>query len=103
MDRKSIILIAVCFALVLGWGPLLNKFWPTPPPVPGATNTVNTATSPVTNPAATPASTNTPSLSASVPNVNARLVVHQNIPEELLTISNSNARYVFTSRGGGLK
>src|SRR5581483_10077172 len=49
------------------------------------------ATAPQTAPATT--------VSATAP----ALVVNTNIPEELLVVTNENARYTFTSYGGGLK
>jgi YidC/Oxa1 family membrane protein insertase len=112
MDRKAIIILVVCFALLLGWSPLVNHFFP-PPPLP--TNTVASATSPMsaatlsapgTNQAPAAASVSSvtaPAVSPAGSNAPARYIVHSEIPEQLVTITNGEARYVFTSRGGGLK
>src|ERR1035441_53172 len=40
---------------------------------------------------------------AEEPSVAPNLVVTANVPEELRVVTNSNARYTFTSHGGGLK
>ncbi len=55
-----------------------------------------TATNPyATSPAAPPV--------LEQPTVPLKPVVTANVPEELLTITNADARYTFTSYGGGLK
>jgi YidC/Oxa1 family membrane protein insertase len=46
--------------------------------------------------------TNVPVL-AEAPTNAPRVVVNNNVPEDLVVISNENARYTFTSHGGGLK
>jgi YidC/Oxa1 family membrane protein insertase len=102
MDRKSIIILVVCFILLILWQPLVvNKLYPPKPPAPGlGTNA----------PMAAPAGTNAPALapapapSAPMAETPARTVLPgENTPEETLTLTNANARYTFTSRGGGLK
>ncbi len=111
MDRKSILILAVCFALLLLWSPLINHLFPPPPP---STNTVMTAASPMPANTSISQGTNQPAAAVAaeaatspmtVPTSNApgRFVVSGDIPEQLLTITNAEARYVFTSRGGGLK
>src|ERR1022692_2406352 len=99
MDRKSIIALVVCFLLLMLWYPLVNKIYP-PKPLPhGATNAPLTSLS-LTNQSATsptsPAALEEP-VSAPKP------IVSVNVPEEFQVVTNSNARYTFTSHGGGLK
>jgi YidC/Oxa1 family membrane protein insertase len=100
MDRKSIIALVVCFLVLMLWYPLVNKIYPPKPLPPGATN-APLASLPLTNrnappPPAAPAVVEEP-LPAPKP------IVTVNVPEELLVVTNSNARYTFTSHGGGLK
>jgi YidC/Oxa1 family membrane protein insertase len=102
MDRKSIIVIAVCFLLMLLLQPLSNKLFPPRPLPPEATNAI-TATQAVTvagtNLAPAPAAT-PPTLTAAVAPRPAFLT---NAPEQTVVVTNENARYTFTSLGGGLK
>ena len=105
MDRKSILILLACFIFMLCWPVFMNKFYP---PVPVPTNVVATVTGQMpaggTNATAeSPAPVTIPQLSAAVTQTNAKFVVHTEVPEELLVVSNDNARYTFTSRGGGLK
>jgi YidC/Oxa1 family membrane protein insertase len=99
MDRKSIIALVVCFIVLMAWYPLVNKIYPPKPLPPGATNAY-TATMSTTNrsvgPQAAPAVAEEPSPAP-------KPVVSANVPEEVLTAGNGNARYTFTSYGGGLK
>lgn len=99
MDRKSIIALVVCFLVLMLWYPLVNKLYPPKPLPPGATNA----------PLATLAATNRAAASPAAPPVLEQAapapkpVVTANVPEELLEVANGNARYTFTSHGGGLK
>src|SRR4051812_42827939 len=102
MDRKSIAILVACSALLFLWPVLVNKISPPPPAPPPNTNVVAQATNQLaagTNQPASmgPASTETGAVST------ASFVVHTNIPEQLLVVTNDNAQYIFTSRGGGLK
>ena len=99
MDRNSIIVLVVCFVLLMLWYPLVvNKLYP-PKPMPRGTN-APAATVTGTNQVGTV--TNVPVL-AEAPTNAPRVAVNTNVPEDLLTLSNENARYTFTSHGGGLK
>lgn len=103
MDRKSIIVIAICFLVMLVWFPLVNKLYPPKPLPPGATNQVSTAT---TTQAVAPASvtaTSTPAASAVVSTAPARPVFAPSGVEETLVLTDEDSRYTFTSHGGGLK
>jgi len=102
MDRKSIIVLVICFLLLFSWPLLVNKVFPPKPRPPGWTNP----------PAAIfPAATNQPpAMGTSVPapaTLEAPtprwLVANTNEPERLEEITNANAHYTFSSYGGGLK
>lgn len=105
MDRKSIIVLVVCFVLLLLWSSVIvPKLYPPKPVKPGLTNLVSAtqemAGVTVTNRVETPALPG-----AAVPAAGAapRLAVDTNVTEQLLTVSNQDARYTFTSYGGALK
>ncbi|MBK9138437.1 MAG: membrane protein insertase YidC [Verrucomicrobia bacterium] len=101
MDRKSIVILIACFVLLMLWMPLVNKIFP-PTRVPVATNAVATAAGTNAPPVARPeAASSTPTISAPAMPVDAWTPPAE--PEELLTISTAQARYTFSSHGGGLK
>lgn len=100
MDRKSIAVVVVCMGLIFLWqGVLVPKYFTAPPkPSPLGTNA----------PAATGTqAVNAASSSTSVATVAAgpvtRPIFSTNTTEQLLVVTNENARYIFTARGGGLK
>src|SRR5882672_4234604 len=97
MDRTSIIVIVVCFILIGVWSFVLMPKWYPQKPLPtrgtNAPATTVTGTNQMTN----------PSVLAEAPTNAPRVVVNNNVPEDLVVISNENARYTFTSHGGGLK
>ncbi|MGD0260960.1 MAG: membrane protein insertase YidC [Verrucomicrobiota bacterium] len=100
MDRKSIIALVVCFIVLMLWYPLVvNKLYP-PKPLPRAATNAPAAALSLTNRAAP-----TPAAPAVLeePVAAAKPLVSVNVPEELRVVTNSNARYTFTSHGGGLK
>jgi YidC/Oxa1 family membrane protein insertase len=100
MDRKSIVVLALSFILLMAWYPLMNRLYP--PPV---------ATNSLTRTVFTPSSTDTNSLSTNVgrafvePTLQASTstFVPPQAAEELLVLEDKEARYTFTSHGGGLK
>src|SRR5260370_41229652 len=98
MDRKSIIVVAGCVVMLALWQfVIVPKYWPYKPPPPGATNVVQSAQSPAqTN----GTGTNAVATNSSVPASTPRLAVNTNVQEELLVVTNENARYTFTSYGG---
>ncbi|EEF59916.1 membrane protein insertase YidC [Pedosphaera parvula] len=104
MDRKSISILIVCGALLFLWPVLVNKILP-PKPAPPHTNLVSSASS--TN--QTALGTNQAAIAPAQPafeagtNVASQFAVNTNQPEETLVVTNDNAVYTFTSRGGGLK
>ena len=96
MDRKSIIVIAACLVTLVLWVTVvIPKFTPPRTALPAGTNA---AASEAVTPASAPA---TSSLAA--PAAAPRFTASTSIPEELLVVTNENARYTFTTHGGGLK
>lgn len=101
MDRKSVIILVVCVLLFLSWPYLVNKLFPPQPLPPGATNNVTLATNQAvlgTNVPAVSSSTNPPAV-APTPTAPRK----PDAPEEVIVLENPEARYIFTSHGGGLK
>ncbi len=103
MDRKAIIILAVSFALMIGWSWLVNRMYP-PMPMPpesqrlasaSATNHTTVSTNP-----STAASTST---GVAVSTLTTATLVQSDEPERLLPIENDTVRLTFTSHGGGLK
>lgn len=93
MDRKSVIVLSICFVLFVLWAQLTPKFYP--PQMVSRTNTISSATNVVASPnAAAPleAASQTPWIAPK-----------SGAPEELVVVTNDLARYTFTSHGGGLK
>ena len=100
MDRTSIIVIVVCLAVLVLWSyVLVPKLYPPKPLPPGATNAPATTFTGTSQPVNSPVA---PS-SLEVPPPAPKLVASTNVPEELTEVTNENARYTFTSYGGGLK
>ena len=100
MDRKSIIVLVACLLLLMAWPSLINKIYP-PKPLPKGTNSV-AVTAAATNPAvAPPPVAGAPTQAVVNPVVSA--VVPAGAPEQTVIVTNQNARYTFTSHGGGLK
>src|SRR3974377_168902 len=99
MDRKSIIILVVCFIVLMLWYPLVvNKLYPPKPLPPGATN-APTATLNWTNTGAT----STAPAVVEEPVAIRKAMVSANTPEELIEVTNATAHYTFSSHGGGLK
>lgn len=94
--------MVVSLAFLAAWFPITNKIFPPIPVKPtntvaSATNVLARSSNSVSN--AVTASTNSVS-------TNVQATVQTNLPsrqEELVTIENEDARYTFTSLGGGLK
>src|ERR1041384_1479393 len=98
MDRKTIPIVIACFLLLIFWSQLVNKIYP-PVPKPAETNVVASATA--TN-AATQTATNAPPAANAPINVPQRKIEFRG-EEETLVVTTENARYRFTSHGGGVK
>jgi YidC/Oxa1 family membrane protein insertase len=104
MDRKSIAVLIVCFILLILVGPLVQKIYP-PIPVPEQTNRVHGARSPEALPGATnaPAATDRPPTISAAPTTPVERWHPPQQPEQRLELDTPEARYVFTSHGGGLE
>ena len=90
MDRTGIIVVSICVVLFFAWFVEEQKYQAHLPPPQLATNTVADAQTTSGSPALS-----TPENSAQI--------FDTNTPEDLITVTNADARYTFTSRGGGLK
>ncbi|MEW6301984.1 MAG: membrane protein insertase YidC [Verrucomicrobiota bacterium] len=102
MDRKAIIILVVSLLLWFGLVQMANKLYPPKPAPPKPTNSVAGATnvigSGVTNATGTTARASAPTTPVAAP-----VLPRPSAGEQLLTYTNTNARYTFTSHGGGLK
>ena len=101
MDKTGIIVVTIC-ALLLGWWFVEQKKVAEQQALFEQTNQVAHAQSQL---AATNASAGSASASATAAPSLAPLPVtfDTNLPEQTIVLTNSKARYTFTSRGGGLK
>src|SRR5215210_1680340 len=100
MDRKSIIIVVISFILLMLWFPLTNHFWP-PKPAARTTNQIALQTNVSTTQAVASATATNQAIVA--PAAVTTSLVTGNAPEELLEIETAEARFIFTSHGGGLK
>lgn len=102
MDRKSILVIACCIVLMFLWRPMIDKIRPPIPLPPRDTNAVAAAQS-----SATPQTGTSPATTAAPAGVisggTVRTPISTNRVERLVVAANEDARYTFTSHGGGLK
>src|SRR5579859_7317020 len=98
MDRKGIIVVVLCAIGMAAWLYWSQKYYSSAPATqtPAATNTVAAGTNAV--PTAVSAGTNG-AVNVASSNRPPRFVVETNIAEQLLFLTNENARYTFTSRG----
>jgi YidC/Oxa1 family membrane protein insertase len=104
MDRKSIILLGICGVLFVGWYYLMSTVY-APNPALVATNRMARATDSTasTNRAPAAASRQTSARDETPASLSARPLPVPAAPETLVVLENENARYTFTSQGGGLK
>src|SRR5579884_1980840 len=104
MDRKSLTILVICFILFILWGTFTRKFFPGQPVPTNQVSNVNVpanqaqSTNPATQAAPNPVVTTT-----TAPTTSSTFLAHSEIPEQFLVVTNANARYTFTSRGGGLQ
>src|SRR5881409_1585711 len=93
MDRKSIIVLILCGVLFLLWAQMVPRLYPPQPRSSTNAPAQTTITSATGTPTAAPLeATHSPYIPPA-----------PDAPEELITLTNENARYTFTSHGGGLK
>jgi YidC/Oxa1 family membrane protein insertase len=98
MDRKSIILLVITIIVMVVFEVLVKTVWyPSKPLPPGMTNAPVAETNAESAPPAAPA----PGTLPTVPSAPS-LVVNTNVKQAFLEATNDNARYVFSSYGGGL-
>ncbi len=100
MDRKSIVILAVCFGLLLLWPQLVKKMYPPKPRTAGDTN-LTTVVYGTNSSAAAPATPVAPPVL--MPATTPALPFEPTAPEQMEVVETEHARYVFTSHGGGLK
>lgn len=98
MDRKTIFVFVACIGFVVFWQAVLvpKYFMEQRPASEANTNAVPAVIS-------TPTTTSTTSTAVASTTSVVRAAISTDSPEQLLVIANENARYTFTSRGGGLK
>lgn len=107
MDRKSIVILALSFGLLMLWYPLVNRLYP-PQPIPesellaGSTNAPATPSAPGATSASAPAVSTPAAAAISAPLVETPWTRVER-PEETLVLETDHARYVFTSHGGGIR
>jgi len=104
MDRKSLLIFVACIVLLILWIPLVNLIFP-PAPAPVFTNAVAGTTGQVTW-ATNAAGAATPTVAApsiTAPSGAAPAWARPEAPETLVTLESPEARYVFSSHGGGIK
>lgn len=104
MDRKSIFVIVGCVGLIVLWTMVIvPTLYPPKPLPPGSTNLVSavSATQTVATTSVTQTATSAPPTLAPVTAPKPAFLASGN--EETLVLTNNNARYTFTSHGGGLK
>ena len=104
MDKKSIAILVGCGVLLLAWGPIINTISPPPPKPKPVAVTVSTNAAAISA-APSEAKVATAAVSAAVTNLAAVVAASfdTNAPEQTLELVTADARYVFTSRGGGIK
>ncbi|HEX3857170.1 MAG TPA: membrane protein insertase YidC [Verrucomicrobiae bacterium] len=93
MDRTGIIVVSICAILFVAWFVEEQKYQSHLPPQQLTTNTI----------VATQTETaNSPAVSSTTATVSTP-IFDTNAPEKLITVTNADAIYTFTSRGGGLQ
>jgi|DewCreStandDraft_4_1066084.scaffolds.fasta_scaffold00547_45 YidC/Oxa1 family membrane protein insertase len=108
MDRKSIVILAICLGLLLLWPTIVARLYPPVPPAPhsdpGTSGPASHLTAPSTS---APVAELQAALTSAPPILNALTSAPASaLPpgeEETLVVELPEVRYTFTSRGGGLK
>jgi YidC/Oxa1 family membrane protein insertase len=106
MDRKSLAVIVACIAALILWQFVIVPKYMAKPLPPSVNNVITngavegTLTTGSNVHQQLPQSTQT---AASQANPALQLEINTNVQEQLVVITNENARYTFTSYGGGLK
>src|SRR5260221_1783457 len=97
MDRTSVIILVICGLLFLLWSVMVPKLYPPLQPLPRRTNQMAAISTTNLTPPSLSAATNLPATPL------VAEPTQPSTPEELLVTTNVNARYTFTSHGGGVK
>jgi YidC/Oxa1 family membrane protein insertase len=101
MDRKSIIILVCSLAVLFLLNSVVDRIWPPPPP---SLTTSTSGTNGVVDTNVVVATNDVPQHQVSVAVTNQAMAVAQpSAPEQILTVSNQNLIFHFTSHGGGLK
>ena len=95
MDKTGIIVVSICVLLLGWWFVEQNKI--------AKEQAEYARTHPVATLTNSPAATTATATSTTVSTPTTPVVFDANAPEQTLVLTNGRARYVFTSRGGGLK
>ena len=99
MDRKSIIILVLCFVAFFSLHWVVDKIYP-PKPIPaGLTNSTPFGTS-LTNPTVAPV---TGAESVEGTNLSLPARTSPSVAEEFIEVTNATSHYTFSSYGGGLK
>jgi YidC/Oxa1 family membrane protein insertase len=100
MDKKSLIVVALCFVLYFGWQTAVEHYWPSSPARGSAagTGTVTSATPSAVKPSETKAAPLSPSAPVAAPVRPA-----PKAPEKIVTLENKLLRAELTSYGGGIR
>ena len=99
MDRKSIVILVLCFLAFFALRPIIDKLYPPKLLPPSATNALASGVE-FTN--RTGFATNVAQL-PEAPGAPAHFAANPAVPEETLEVTNATAHYTFSSYGGGLK
>ncbi|MEY4387852.1 MAG: hypothetical protein RLY20_3135 [Verrucomicrobiota bacterium] len=103
MDRKAIAVIGASAVFIIIWVFVISPKYLIGKPAPPTTNTVATLVSGTNSAEVSPASA-TPAMTTAGTAVTAALpVLGSNAMEQTITLTNREARYIFTSHGGGLR
>ena len=104
MDRKSIILLVAAFCLLLTFNRLVNSlFPPVESPIPSSTAVTNQEAGPSPIPTGSSNTSSIPSAAPALHDAGSLRFVPASTPEEIITVETKEARYHFTTHGGGLK
>lgn len=100
MDRKSIAVIAICLVMMVGWQMWVSRKYPIRRVPVATTNVVDQSETSTSTQTSEPVAATSPAI---ISDMTPRLIVATNAVERTWVLTNENARYTFTSLGGGLK
>ena len=103
MDRTGIIVVTICIILLVVWFVEEQKYVSQSAKSHPATNAVVTVQNQTGASNAAPATPPAPAVTTTPPAAAPVFPLDTNTPEQTIVVTNVDARYTFTSRGGGLK